>query len=148
MTEETKTNQRKWDESEAYFNKEFPDHEDGCLYGKIVVKAAYTAGVESREEYEKKLLLENIDQHNKIVFLSRKVQDLQKENAELKAQLESERDLPAIAYMQGAEKQKKKDEKQLTKAKEIIKEFLHNKKTPYLESELELFEKAEAFLKE
>ena len=49
---------------------------------------------------------------------------LLKENAELKEQLESERDLPAIAYMQGAEKQKKKDEDQLTKAKEIIRELI------------------------
>lgn len=44
--------------------------------------------------------------------------DLEKENAELKAQLESERDLPAIAYMQGAEKQKKKDEEELKKWKD------------------------------
>ena len=50
---------------------------------------------------------------------------LREENAELKAQLESERDLPAIAYQQGAEKQKKKDEEQLTKAKEIIKKMLY-----------------------
>ena len=49
MTEEAKRNQEKWDRSEEYFNKEFPDHEDGCLYGKIVVKTAYTDGRESRE---------------------------------------------------------------------------------------------------
>ena len=84
MTEEAKRNQKKWDESEAYFNKEFPDHDDGCLYGKIVVKAAYTAGHESRDEYIKKLLLANIDQHNKIGQLSRKVYALQKENDRLK----------------------------------------------------------------
>lgn len=50
--------------------------------------------------------------------------------AELEAQLENDRDLPTIAYMQGAEKQKKKDAEQLTKAKEIIKNllFLHNDK--------------------
>ena len=41
-----------------------------------------------------------------------------KENAELKEQLESERDLPVIAYMQGAEKQKKKDEEELKKWKD------------------------------
>ncbi len=50
MTEETKRNKKKWDESEAWFNKEYPDHDDGCLYGKIVVKAAYTAGADSREK--------------------------------------------------------------------------------------------------
>lgn len=44
--------------------------------------------------------------------------ELKKENAELKAQLESERDLPAIAYIQGAEKQKKKDEEELKKWKD------------------------------
>ena len=84
MTEEAKRNQEKWDLSEAYFKAEFPDHEDGCLYGKIVVKAAYTAGRESRDEYIKKLLQSNIDQHNKISFLSSKVQVLQKQNTEAK----------------------------------------------------------------
>lgn len=48
----------------------------------------------------------------------------EKRIAELEAQLESERDLSAIAYMQGAEKQKKKDEEQLTKAKELLKQWL------------------------
>ena len=47
-----------------------------------------------------------------------KIAELEKENAELKAQLESERDLPTIAYMQGAEKQKKKDEEELKKWKD------------------------------
>lgn len=37
---------------------------------------------------------------------------------------------------------------QLEQAKGIIREFLHNRKTPYLEGELDLFEKAETFLKE
>ena len=46
------------------------------------------------------------------------IAELEKENAELKAQLESERDLPAIAYIQGAEKQKKKDEEELKKWKD------------------------------
>ena len=53
-----------------------------------------------------------------------KITELEQENAELKAQLESERDLPAIAYMQGAEKQKKKDEEHLTKAKEHIRTLI------------------------
>ena len=48
----------------------------------------------------------------------RKLRRIKKENAELKAQLESERDLPAIAYMQGAEKQKKKDAEELKKWKD------------------------------
>ena len=48
----------------------------------------------------------------------KRIAELEKENAELKAQLESERDLPTIAYMQGAEKQKKKDEEELKKWKD------------------------------
>ena len=46
--------------------------------------------------------------------------ELVDENEKLKVQLESERDLPAIAYMQGAEKQKKKDAEQLNKIKKTI----------------------------
>ena len=42
--------------------------------------------------------------------------------AELEAQLESERDLPVIAYMQGAEKQRKKDEAELKKWKDELQE--------------------------
>lgn len=49
---------------------------------------------------------------------------IEQENAELKAEIENDRDLPTVAYMQGAENQKKKDEKQLTKAKEIIKKLI------------------------
>ena len=37
---------------------------------------------------------------------------------ELSAEIENDRDLPAIAYMQGAEKQKKKDEEELKKWKD------------------------------
>lgn len=37
---------------------------------------------------------------------------------ELKSEIENDRDLPAIAYMQGAEKQKKKDEEELQKWKD------------------------------
>ena len=50
----------------------------------------------------------------------------EKKIKELEAQLESERDLPAIAYMQGAENQKKKADKQLTYAKTIIQDLLDN----------------------
>lgn len=60
------------------------------------------------------------------VYTQSYVEQLKEENAELKAQLESERDLPAIAYMQGAENQKKKDDKQLTYAKTIIQDLLEN----------------------
>ena len=101
----------------------------------------------------------------------RKLRRINKENAELKAQLESERDLPAIAYMQGAEKQKKKDAEelkkwkdewqeqvqkatdegyartlqtmQLSKVKEIIKNLL-----VYVPVDLKEYEEAKQFLSE
>lgn len=88
MTEEAKRNQAKWDESEKWFKAEFPDHNDSCLYGKIVVKSAYTAGRESREDYIKKLLQSDIDKSNKISDLSRKVYVLQKEVDRLSKQKE------------------------------------------------------------
>ena len=47
-----------------------------------------------------------------------------KENAELKAEIENDKDLPAIAYMQGAEKQKEKDKDQLTKAKVALRKVV------------------------
>ena len=54
----------------------------------------------------------------------KRIAELEKENAELKAEIENDRDLPTVAYMQGAENQKKKDEKRLTKAKELLKQWL------------------------
>lgn len=108
--------------------------------------------------------------------IQKDVATLEKENTKLKARLESERDLPAIAYMQGAEKQKKKDEEelkkwkdewqeqvqkatdegyartlqtiQLTKAKELLKEFVqhYKAKTIYVENMQDLLEQSEQFL--
>ena len=54
----------------------------------------------------------------------KRIAELEKENAELKAEIENDRDLSTVAYMQGAENQKKKDEKRLTKAKELLKQWL------------------------
>lgn len=45
--------------------------------------------------------------------LEKRIEQLEKENAELKAEIENNRDLPAIAYIQGAGKQKEKDEAKL-----------------------------------
>lgn len=81
---------------------------------------------------------------------------IEQENAELKAEIENDRDLPTVAYMQGAENQKKKDEKQLTKAKEILQTILDKWKEErwILQSEKEvkqienLMKQAEQFLKE
>ena len=85
-----------------------------------------------------------------------RIEELENENADLEAQLESERDLPAIAYMQGAEKQKKKDAEQLAKTKEILQTVLDKWKEErwILQSEEEvrmierLMKQAEQFLKE
>ena len=57
---------------------------------------------------------------------SKRITELEKENAELKAEIENDRDLPTVAYMQGAESQKKKSEEQLSRAREIIKELLNS----------------------
>ena len=97
---------------------------------------------------------------------------------ELNAEIENDRDLPAIAYMQGVEKQKKKDEEelkkwkdewqeqvqkatdegyartlqtvQLSKSKEIIKKFLlwENDWHDKTESKYELLKQAEQFIKD
>ena len=81
-----------------------------------------------------------------------------KENAELKEEVKNNEDLATVAYMQGAESQKKKADKQLAKAKEIIKkfsEFANNEveydhEHPQEHTELwnKLCELAEQFLKE
>lgn len=105
---------------------------------------------EEKDAYIKKLVQSNIDQQNKVALLSAKVYKLQKENTELKDEIKNDRDIPAIAYMQGAEKQKKKDEEQLTKAIEIIREFVEwanwqgNSKCPSFKS---IQDTAEQFLK-
>ena len=70
-----------------------------------------------KENAELKLKLEALEGQTPWKDIKDK-SELIKENEELKAQLESERDLPAIAYMQGAEKQKKKDEEELKKWKD------------------------------
>ena len=63
--------------------------------------------------------------------MKERIEELEQENAELKAEIENDRDLPTVAYMQGAEKQKKKDEKQLTKAKALLAKWveLYNPKS-------------------
>ena len=74
-----------------------------------------------------------------------------KENAELKAEIENDRDLPIVAYMQGAEKQKKERRKQLTKARELLNEFMRISKSSDEDFEhdySELIGATEQFLKE
>ena len=73
-----------------------------------------------------------------------------KENAELKEEVKNNEDLATVAYMQGAESQKKKSEKKLTKAKEIIKNLIDDLTAIDGEQirELEAVKEAEQFLKE
>ena len=81
--------------------------------------------------------------------IQKDVAELEKENAERKAEIENDRDLPAIAYMQGAEKQKRKDEEQLTKAKKIIKTLLRLWSDVMTEETVEaLIAEAEQFISE
>ena len=61
----------------------------------------------------------------------KKVTELEQENAELKEEIKNNEDLATVAYMQGAERQKKKSEKQLAKAKRYIKELLRAVESSY-----------------
>jgi predicted nuclease with TOPRIM domain len=88
----------------------------------------------------------------------KQVGQLKKEISELKKEIKDNEDLATVAYMQGADSQKKKSEKQLIKAKEIIKkfsEFVNNKaeydsehSQEYTDLWYELCAEAEQFLKE
>ena len=49
-----------------------------------------------------------------------KIAELEKENAELKEEIKNNEDLATVAYMQGAEQQKRKSKVQLVKARELI----------------------------
>lgn len=105
-----------------------------------------------QEQYEKQKEInkELVDENEALKFAARMSEkaekQLRKENAELKAEIENDRDLPTVAYMQGAENQKKKDEKQLAKAKEIIKDLLEHNKEHWLYSDIK--KQAEQFLEE
>ena len=77
-----------------------------------------------------------------------KIAELEKENAELKAEIENDRDLSTVAYMQGAENQKKKDGKQLAKAKDLIENIIRVTWGEGWNYSLDWKVKAEQFLKE
>ena len=123
---------------------------------------------EEKDAYIKKLVQSNIDQHNKITALSKKVYDLQKENAELRAKesfvgdqnrkLCEQQQKVEVLEVENAELKKLKREcetslcraeyqynyEQLTKAKEIIKELLDFDFLP----DIEIKKQAEQFLKD
>ena len=116
---------------------EWAEGEEGIAL-REELEQAFKGGIAELETRCNELFLQTCEQAEKI--------------KELKSEIENDRDLPAIAYMQGAEKQKKKDEEelqkwkdewqeqvqkatdegyartlqtiQLTKAKEILKEFV------------------------
>ena len=35
---------------DEWFKKEFPDHEDGCLYGKLALKMAWEAAQKEKQK--------------------------------------------------------------------------------------------------
>ena len=82
--------------------------------------------------------------------IEKHIAELEKENAELKAEVKNNEDLATVAYMQGAEQQKKKADKQLTKAKEIIEKLLNAFASNdfFEEEELCAMAEAEQFLEE
>ena len=108
-------------EAEEQVNVCTPYHAGSFVQGYIVAAVTWQTKYEKQKEINKEL----VDENEALKFAARMSEKTEKqlrnENAELKAEIENDRDLPTVAYMQGAEKQKKKDEKQLTKAKEIIK---------------------------
>lgn len=77
-----------------------------------------------------------------------RIAELEKENAELKKELDDGRDAPTIAYLQGASRQNEK----LVKAKEIINGLLSLLCGNYWElkytDKMKRIEEAEAFIKE
>ena len=71
---------------------------------------------------------------------------------ELEKEINDNDDLATVAYMQGADSQKKKTQKQLIKAKEILREYIRINLLPPIErkfdDEVKLFKQSEQFLKE
>lgn len=73
------------------------------------------------------------------------------ETKELKEEIKNNEDLATVAYMQGADNQKKKFNKQLNKAKNLFNEFMRIGKASDEDFEhdySELIGEAEQFLKE
>ena len=121
-----------------------------CTMTETTLRQVMEEAAGVTQAYIRKLAQHDVDQQNKIALLSAKVYKLEKENAERKAEIENDRDLPAITYLQGAEKQKRKDEEQLTKAKELLKDITSSYgSTEVSEAQLYLkIKKADIFLKD
>ena len=102
------------------------------------------------EEQKLDLMKNRISMALKDPILQQGFEIICKENAELKEEVKNNEDLATVAYMQGAESQKKKADKQLAKAKEIIKNLIDDLTAIDGEQirELEAVKEAEQFLKE
>lgn len=111
-------------EAEEQVNVCTPYHTGSFIQGYIAAVESWQAKYEKQKEINKEL----VDENEALKFAARMSEktekQLRKENEELKAEIENDRDLPTVAYMQGAENQKKKDEKQLTKAKELLTKWV------------------------
>ena len=147
---------------EQQFNQWFDEYADGVkVFEEADMKQAYLQGRAELEKRCNELFLQTCEQAEKI--------------KELKSEIENDRDLPAIAYMQGAEKQKKKDEEelqkwkdewqeqvqkatdegyartlqtiQLTKAKELLKQWLQTSKASGCDN-INIVTETEQFLSE
>ena len=116
-----------------------------------------------KDVYIKKLVQSNIDQHNKIVLLSEKVNALQKKNTELKkenAKLKTDYEVLSCSVDDFGKLQDKLEEEQrennglsdnLTKAKDLLNEFMRISKASDEDFEhdySELIGEAEQFIKD
>ena len=104
-----------------------------------MLKRKYTRPYEKRiaelKDYNKKLLQSDIDKQNKIVLLSKKVNDLQKENIGLKdyrLTTVAKQQTDISKYALNLEHKLSWYDDQLTKAKEIIKELYEGLDKLYL----------------
>ena len=136
---------------EEYFRKNYPD----SCYGDRPLSPHwdfFQSGVEFGERQSEKRIA-NLEQKLKIerssrIALVNKIADLEKEITELKGEADSVLD----NWCKGDDPcphLKKRDE-QLTKAKELLKEFVHHykAKTIYIENMQDLLEQSDQFLSE
>jgi hypothetical protein len=87
-----------------------------------IISGAFSPAPDRRKKMTKDEMKDRISLALKDPVLQQGFEIICKENAELKEEVKNNEDLATVAYMQGAESQKKKSEKKLTKAKEIEKE--------------------------
>ena len=108
------------------------------VYSEEYITPTFVEYVRKLEQTIEQLKKDNIENESDCANCG-----LRKENAELREEIENDKDLPAIAYQQGAEWWKEKSDKQLKEAKEIIAEML-----AYGIHKKEVAERAKKFLEE